>query len=568
MTVTLVTLVFSAFTFWVLAVSYWRERRLRDRSAFAAFTIVCAAAFSINLLATLLPDWETPPAVALDLVTGMIPALLLHLVLGRARFWFYALVGCAAAALALDDLELLSAPYRDQLPAVTLAAGAALGLVLLRVNTRLQLWYRWLLLLTLAVALGSLFNRSAVTVLAPDYLLLAFFCVTLYYQERLIFFDLLIKRGAFFTLAFAAVTGLLLIAHVANAVSVALSVTVLFLLAPWIDARLGHLIDRVFLRRRYSIPEAERVFLNELQPATSEADLRSRAERSLAMIFQAPSTVSFEAQPPEPEAEGMAAASIAVKPRPSGIPFMSDDRRLFDSLARTLEVVLENVRFREQKRELQLLASRAELKALRAQINPHFLFNALNAIAGLIPTQPELADRTVEELAQVFRYTLRKSDTEWVRLDEEIEFVGAYLRVEQARFGDRLRVVFNLDPQAGAIPIPAMCVQPLVENAVKHGASIAENGGMVRFSASLDGQVLRLEICDNGPGFPAGFSLTNSDGHGLRNVAERLRGYYGDGAQLHWETDAGTTRVWLSIPSRPAVESNRRLNTDARAHRG
>jgi LytS/YehU family sensor histidine kinase len=247
---------------------------------------------------------------------------------------------------------------------------------------------------------------------------------------------------------------------------------------------------------------------------------------------------------------------------------MSDDRRLFDSLARTLAVVLENVRFRERQQELQLLASRAELKALRAQINPHFLFNALNAIAGLISTNPELADRTVEELAQVFRYTLRKSETEWVRLDEEVEFVGAYLRVEQARFGDRLRVIFNLDPQAGAIPVPAMCVQPLVENAVKHGASVAETGGIVRLSCKLEDEKLRVEVYDNGPGFPTGFSLANSDGHGLRNVAERLHGYYGGVAQLRWESSPGSTRVWFTTPSRPAVESNRRQIADARAHRG
>ena len=90
------------------------------------------------------------------------------------------------------------------------------------------------------------------------------------------------------------------------------------------------------------------------------------------------------------------------------------------------------------------------MKALRAQINPHFLFNALNAIAGLIQDQPELADETIEQLAQVFRYTLRKSENEWVRLDEEIEFVTAYLRVEQARFGERLQVEFAVDPGGGA----------------------------------------------------------------------------------------------------------------------
>jgi LytS/YehU family sensor histidine kinase len=249
---------------------------------------------------------------------------------------------------------------------------------------------------------------------------------------------------------------------------------------------------------------------------------------------------------------------VALSARPNSIPFLSDDRRLLQSLARTLGVVLENVRFRQQRleqeeREQQLrwLASRAELRALRAQINPHFLFNALNAIAGLIPVQPQLADETVQQLAEVFRYTLRKSEKEWVRLDEEVEFVTAYLQVERARFGDRLQTEFSVDPAAGAIPVPTMTVQPLIENAIKHGVSAQEGRGRVRLCATIQDQRLRVEVFDNGPGFPAGFSLADSGaatGHGLRNVIERLTGYYGDSAQLRWERGDAGTRVWLTIP--------------------
>ena len=124
-----------------------------------------------------------------------------------------------------------------------------------------------------------------------------------------------------------------------------------------------------------------------------------------------------------------------------------------------------------------ILASRAELKALRAQINPHFLFNALNAIAGLIHTRPELAEETVEQLAEVFRYTLRKSEKEWVRLDEELEFVAAYLRVEEARFGERLRGGGVGGCRRRGDAVPAMSIQPLVENAIKHGTSTVEGPG-------------------------------------------------------------------------------------------
>jgi LytS/YehU family sensor histidine kinase len=249
---------------------------------------------------------------------------------------------------------------------------------------------------------------------------------------------------------------------------------------------------------------------------------------------------------------------------------MSDDRRLFHSLAGTLAIVLENVRFREeqhrqQEREEQLrfLASRAELKALRAQINPHFLFNALNAIAGLIPSQPERADQTIEWLAQVFRYTLRKSESEWVRLDEEVEFVAAYLRVEQARFGEHLAIEVTVDPEAAAVPVPAMCIQPLVENAVRHGVSSLEGRGEVRLSVVVSGEMLDIEVSDNGPGFRPGFTLASSPGHALRNIAERLKGYYGEMGQVCWDSAASLTRVRLQIPFQAAAETNGRGKSDS-----
>jgi LytS/YehU family sensor histidine kinase len=222
-------------------------------------------------------------------------------------------------------------------------------------------------------------------------------------------------------------------------------------------------------------------------------------------------------------------------------------------------VVLENVRFREQQKrqrerehQLVLLASRAELKALRAQINPHFLFNALNAIAGLIQDKPRLADETVEQLAHVFRYTLRDSENEWVRLSDEVEFVAAYLRVEQARFGDRLHVEFEIDPAAGQIPVPAMSIQPLVENAIKHGVSAHDwTEGTVRGTVGVRttlNDFLWVEIFDNGPGFPHDFNLANASGHGLRNVIERLKGYYGETAELICDCGRKGARVVMKIP--------------------
>ena len=331
----------------------------------------------------------------------------------------------------------------------------------------------------------------------------------------------------------------------------------LWLAAPWIYGTLARIVDRVWLRRRFTAVEAERLFAAAVQAAECESDLCARSSAAFSEIFEAPAVVNFEPEPPAPLDPGAVTAPIGahgfvtLAPRANSLPYLSDDRNLLHSLSRTLGVVLENVRFREREERLRQLASRAELKALRAQINPHFLFNALNAIAGLIHSRPELAEETVEQLAEVFRYTLRKSEKEWVRLDEEIEFAGAYLRVEEARFGSRLRVNMDIDPAAASVHVPAMSIQPLVENAVKHGTSNVEGQGLVTLRVTLDDAGLWVDVYDNGPGFPAGFSLAApGEGHGLRNIAERLSGYYGDSARVLCENLPEGTRVRLRIPQR------------------
>jgi signal transduction histidine kinase len=615
--ISLVTFTFGALTFSVLTLFYWKQRRLRLHSGggliFPAFTVVCAAAFLMNLLLRMVPagSEDSPAAMglsmALDLATGLLPPLLLHLIyreeepglLARGVWaWlltlFYLASAATAGAKSLADANLLDDRWGDRLdsvPALRLAVTGAVGLLLQILSRRRttaaerrhRWWNRVLLCLTVLVAALNLAQAPPIWGLLPDYLVLSFFCVTLYYKERLVFFDLLIKRGAFFALSLMGLTAFFAItppvlqrlpADWSRPWIAALLLTPLWLVAPWIYRRLAQTIDRVWLRRRYSPVEAERQFVRAIQVAGSEDELRSRATGSLSDIFQAPAQVCFEAQP-EPSgstADGLCAALeqqgapigwMALAARPNSIPYLSDDRRLLQSLARTLGVVTENVRFRqrqqqqeEREQQLRWLASRAELRALRAQINPHFLFNALNAIAGLIPDQPQLADETVERLAQVFRYTLRKSEREWARLDEEVEFAAAYLRVEQARFGERLRVEFQVDAGTHAIAVPAMSIQPLIENAIKHGVSAVEGRGTVRLSAGVQGEALCIDVFDNGPGFPAGFSLTapvepNGGGYGLRNVAKRLQGYYGDAAQLVWKNGAEGTHVTVRIPHPP-----------------
>jgi signal transduction histidine kinase len=201
------------------------------------------------------------------------------------------------------------------------------------------------------------------------------------------------------------------------------------------------------------------------------------------------------------------------------------------------------LRFRRQLRErerieerLRVLATQAELKALKEQINPHFLFNTLNTIAHLIHTNPAQAEATVERLAGMFRYMLAGSERGLVPLEEEIAFVDSYLEIERARFGERLRVTQEVAPEALSVPVPSLILQPLVENAVRHGRG-ADGSIDLTIRVQPHGDEVVITIADQGPGMPSpkvgrGRGLGEGEGLGLRNVDERLRKTYGEGYGL------------------------------------
>jgi len=519
----------------------WRKRKSNSR-VFPIFTLFCAVAFVCSLLLEVTAGFGALLESVRNFATGLLPALMLHATLEaesgrlpRPRIWRAGALALYASAVAAAIAR--PGEWTQNAPAVIfgLAAAGALAATLL---SRRRPWIAVVFALMTACAAANLTGWGALLGSAPDYLILAFFAVTLYDRERLMFFDVLVKRGAFLALGIAAAT----------AMNNWMYGAAFWIAGAWVYPRLSRAVDHRWLRRPYTAADAERHFLRDLQGAADEAELASRAEQSLAAIFRAPARVRFGIAATAP-IDGLAADSIALQPRRDGIPFLSDDLRLLQSLGGALDVVRENVRFRLNEQQLRLLATRAELKALRAQINPHFLFNSLSVIAGLIQYQPALADETIEQLAQVFRYTLRKSENEWAPLAEEVEFAAAYLRVEQARFGGRLLTEFSVAPDAAAVAVPAMCVQPLIENAVKHGVAAVPGPGRVSLCASLSGGELRIEVADSGPGFPANFTLNGAgEGHGLRNVAERLRGYYGDAARLAWDHDADATRVTIALP--------------------
>ncbi len=208
----------------------------------------------------------------------------------------------------------------------------------------------------------------------------------------------------------------------------------------------------------------------------------------------------------------------------------------------------------------------AEVKALRAQISPHFIYNALTAIASFIHTDPAKARELVVEFADFTRYSFRRHG-DFTTVAEELRSVDGYLRLERARFGDRLQVTLQIAPELLATVIPFLSVQPLVENAVRHGLESAERGGRVTITATDDGSCALITVEDDGVGIDPDLARDVLAGRaggehvGLRNVDTRLRQVYGDDFGLVVETNLGAgTLVMMRVPkSQPLRAGEGRL---------
>jgi two-component system LytT family sensor kinase len=201
-----------------------------------------------------------------------------------------------------------------------------------------------------------------------------------------------------------------------------------------------------------------------------------------------------------------------------------------------------------QEEQLKALATQAELKALKAQINPHFLFNTLNTIAELVHADSDRAEATVERLAELFRYVLNGSERGLVPLEEELGFLDDYLEIERVRFGDRLRVTREIAPEALDLLVPSLVLQPLVENTLQHGLGV-DSSIDLGIDIHIDGKQAVIAISDQGPGIPARNKIGEGPGHGLYNVDQRLRKTYGEayGLEIGANQPQGTI-VSLSIP--------------------
>lgn len=205
------------------------------------------------------------------------------------------------------------------------------------------------------------------------------------------------------------------------------------------------------------------------------------------------------------------------------------------------------------------LAARAELKALHAQINPHFFFNTLNTITSLVRTKPDLARELLLKLGAIFRYTLDNTGQN-ITIAEELAQVRAYLTIEQARQGDKLLVYEDVAPELEKYRIPSLTIQPLVENAVKHGLQPKEDGGQVRICVTDAGRDIAIQVRDNGVGMDLDQRhplAAGREGIGLANVHERLRGLYGGEYGLILESQPGVgTTVTLRVPKKLEEDDN------------
>jgi len=589
----------------------YRVRRTRWGGGAYCALIVTYAVVYLNILVEGAIWIETghtvPPVTAFDLAVSLLIAPLMfhafysgegeHLPTRRVwQTWLslsygFALTGAIAGGLVILGVaqnpllvDIRSATRSWHLANIVLAAAGIVAMLCASRRTinrpadrRQRRWVLALVVAWMCIRVLWRYSEAPWLVLLKDACPLVFIFLVTYYVERIAFFDVLIKKGvlAFFSLSLLTIyftwPAARMLHYRLGGLEWALSAWPIVLVNPWLQRRISAWIDRLWLGRRFTPIEASQRFLDGLQGAIGEPELAGLAEQRLRTIFRSEAVVLLDPAPPD-EAVGLESMRapirlrgerigiILVERRAHNPRFLSEDVALLASLAEVLSFLIENLRLREKRleqeqREQQLVlnANRSELKALRAQVNPHFLFNALNTIASLIPRQPGRAEQTIEQLAELFRYTLRGSDREWVTLEEELEAVSAYLDVEQARFGDRLATRIEASAVARQMRIPAMIVQTLVENAVKHGVGRIRTQGVVEVTAEVAASGLHIAVGDNGPGFPQAAlrTLPPADGcYGLRNIRERLQGHFGDTASLTIDRDTalGMTVVSLLLP--------------------
>jgi two-component system, LytTR family, sensor kinase len=189
------------------------------------------------------------------------------------------------------------------------------------------------------------------------------------------------------------------------------------------------------------------------------------------------------------------------------------------------------------------LHKHAELQSLQAKINPHFLYNALNSIASLASTDSKKTEQMALSLSDFFKYAINREQKQFNSLSEELNAIRTYLEIEKVRFGERLNFEIDCPEELLDIQIPQLLIQPLVENAIKHGLSQITEKGMIRISISKEEKQLKIRIYDNGPAFPD----EPISGYGIQNTQERISLLYGEKASINWH-NGDEKYIEISLP--------------------
>jgi two-component system LytT family sensor kinase len=354
------------------------------------------------------------------------------------------------------------------------------------------------------------------------------------------------------------------------------------LVFPWLRVLAARLVDRAVLRR----PDYEETlssFARTLDAVPTEDEARAAFSVAIRLALGVTELRVIDDSWPDDdrrlvltgpglrESPAEAAPSLVVRLRTvepphvaialgalgAGRRLLSGDLHLVEWMARLSARRVDALRVGQERAErdvreqrMQRLATEAELRALRAQLNPHFLFNALTTVGYLIQTAPPRALETLLRLTTVLRSVLQRSSADFSTLGEEIDLVASYLEIEHARFEERLEVNVSVPAGLRDCLIPTLILQPLVENAVKHGLAARVSGGTIHISAQASGSDLRIAVDDSGVGFDPASARARA-GIGLRNVADRLRVHYGDLARLDITSAPNRgTQIRLSLPAR------------------
>ena len=360
-------------------------------------------------------------------------------------------------------------------------------------------------------------------------MLLPSLLVLVYFHARFLFFDVLVKRG----LVLLVLAGLLTTTLFGMAIALG---TVPVQALPWLGLasivativvssstiairRLERWVDRVFFHRRnyreeFPAISAAMAGCNTTEALTSTVTAHLKDTLDAAFVRVSPSMTDVTAVAVPLRSRDRPRGVLELGPRAHGQPYGSEDLTFVDAVAAQFTAHLHAFDAQESAR----LTTAAELRALRAQINPHFLFNALNTLAEMSHGQPA-TERAILNLSRVFRYALESTQHERVPLEAEIDAISAYLEIEAERFDDRLRFDINVPDEVRQVRIPPMLLQPLVENAIQHGLSEKVCGGLVRITAKRENGHVRLTVQDDG----VGFDLDRTSRRvGLTNVSARI----------------------------------------------